>query len=349
MCARRQCSKCGKEFHVDNPRSVGPIWQPVDAAMCPECGIENCLALDMGSFDIDGFIAKRVDEKYAAKKGKMPIEQRVEVDKVREYWVQQYIAANYGRLGFQGLEGPFEQGPDFRVQHKGKWVLAEAEIVCENYIKHKHHENPKWASCSILIVLSEKIPDKGKNKQLPTTIINLDKAHFTEWYRTAARNYALAREKEEPAKKSYEKADLQLQMLASEIRKRFGVPHDESGGEDMRVFDDLAFEFVAQWMRGKGEEFRLAEVTVEAINGFCQSVSGRVRESAANLPVFYTRYCGKCDNTLIIRASREPGYADYEQVICPHCKINLGKIRPDLGFAIIGEKKGNHGNSEWQG
>src|SRR5262245_37020315 len=124
-----QCSKCGKQFHTDAPRSSGTFWKPVYAGICPECGTENRFALDMGSFDVDSFISKIVDDKYAAKKYKTSIEERVKLDAMREYWVQQYIAANYAHLGFKGLEGPFDNGPDFRVLHKRKWVLAEAEVI----------------------------------------------------------------------------------------------------------------------------------------------------------------------------------------------------------------------------
>jgi hypothetical protein len=92
-------------------------------------------------------------------KQSMSIAERVKMDKVKEYWVQRYIVANYTQLGFEALEGPFNSGPDFRMRRKGKWVMVEAEIAYEDYITHKHHEDLKWASCAILIVLSEKKPN----------------------------------------------------------------------------------------------------------------------------------------------------------------------------------------------
>ena len=66
------------------------------------------------------------------------------------------------------------------------------------------------------------------------------------------------------------------------------------------------------------------------------------------MPVFYSRYCEKCDKTLVIRASRIKGFSDYENVHCPHCRTNLGEIRADMGFEIIEEKKGDYGNSQWE-
>lgn len=275
-----QCSECGKWFRTNEPRSVGTFWQPVYAAICPQCGTEKRFALDVGNFDVDRFISEMVDDKYAAKKNKMPIAEQVRLDAVPEYWVQRYIAANYEQLGFTGLKGSFDSGPDFRALHNRKWVLAEAEVVCENYIRHKHHEDPKWESCAILIVLSEKQPDEETKRHLPKTIIHIDKVHFTEWYRTTAREYALDREQEEPAKKVRDKVTLQLQLLANEIRKRFDI---DDGWDDTRLFDDLAFKFVMQWMAGKGGEFKLVDVTSDAIDEFCRSVAAFLGESDVRL------------------------------------------------------------------
>jgi hypothetical protein len=136
--------------------------------------------------------------------------------------------------------------------------------------------------------LTEKEPAPGTKHLLPRTIIRIDKAHFTPWYREAAREYAQARQREEPAKKSAEKMETQLHALSNEIRERFGVPHDEDGSEDQQVFDELAFALVARWMTGN--EVKLAEIQPSDIDEFCRTVAvaRQVHEQVANTPVFYS-------------------------------------------------------------
>jgi hypothetical protein len=159
----------------------------------------------------------------------------------------------------------------YTISLKNRLVLA-----CEDYIRHKHHEDGRWNGCRFLIVLSEKKPGADIKRHLPKTIIHLDKEHFTEWYRSAAKEYALDKEKERSATRAHRMALWKLRLLATEVRRRFGVPYDENDGEAMGVFDDLAFDFVVQWVASKGEDdFELSEVTAEDIDRFCNSVAER--------------------------------------------------------------------------
>src|SRR5438445_4543917 len=230
--------QCGKIFDAEEATNIGTLWQP--GALCPACGAENRPPAN-SSLDFDGVISRIVDDKYAAKKPKKSVDERVQQDEVLEYWVQKYIVANHKKLGFKELKGPFTSGPDFQVLYRGKWVHAEAEVLCDNYIQHKHHKNEKWAACKVLIVLSGKQPSPETRHLLPKTVIQIDKAHFTLWFRAAAKEYALAAQKDEPGKKASEKALLRLRVLASEIRKRLGVTRfpDETPEED--IFNELAF------------------------------------------------------------------------------------------------------------
>jgi hypothetical protein len=143
MAANVKCRSCGKPFRSGDPTNIGTVWNPVFACRCPTCGAENRFIVGDCRLDLDGVISEVVDNKYAAKKKKTPLAKRVQMDAVREYWVQQYIAANYERLGFKGLRGPFDSGPDLQVLHRGQWVHAEAEVACDNYIQQKHHQNRK--------------------------------------------------------------------------------------------------------------------------------------------------------------------------------------------------------------
>ena len=67
------------------------------------------------------------------------------------------------------------------------------------------------------------------------------------------------------------------------------------------------------------------------------------------MAVYYSRYCEKCDKTIVIKASRVEGFSDYENVSCPDCKADLGEIRADEGYDIVGKKPGNHGDRMWEG
>lgn len=91
-----------------------------------------------------------------------------------------------------------------------------------------------------------------------------------------------------------------------------------------------------------------AEIRPADIDEFCRSVVQQVHEREANTPVFYSRYCEKCDKTLILRSGRAAGMSDYADVICPRCRTNLGEIRSDIGFQIVAEETGNLGDAEWQ-
>src|SRR2546421_397690 len=120
-----RCDQCQTEFPLNYTRNVGMVWQPVYAVNCPNCGKETRIRVGDYKVDIDRCISNIVDPGPAAR-ASTPIAERVKVNKVREYWVQGYITANFTRLGFQELKGPFESGPDFQVRRqRGKWVYAE--------------------------------------------------------------------------------------------------------------------------------------------------------------------------------------------------------------------------------
>src|SRR5262249_55851177 len=231
--------RCGKIFDAEEA-TIGTSWQP--AALCPACGAEN-VSPTPGRFGIDDVISRIVDDKHAAKKPTRSVEERVQDDEVLEYWVQQYIVAHYQMLGFKGLRGPFASGPDFQLLYRRKWVYVEAEVSCDNYIQHKHHENGKWASCRVLIALSGKQPAPETRHLLPKTVIHIDKEHFTPWFREAAKEYAVARKRAEPREKTSEKASLRLHVLAGEIRKRFGISYIPDEYPVTDICDELAFEF----------------------------------------------------------------------------------------------------------
>jgi hypothetical protein len=265
----QHCEKCQHWFGTDEPRDVGTFWESICAINCPKCGHENRFTVAGGPKDIDAFILMLAGGETSSRKYKTSIDDRVRQNRVREYWVQKYIAENFAHLGFEALNGPFAYGPDFKVKRNGVWLWAEAEVKCKNYVRHKHHENPKWQNCSILIVLDESDPAPEIQPHLPSETIHLDKSHFLGWYEPAAKQYAEAREREEPAKLQSAILNQTLAMLATEIRKRLQIPYDEDFSDAMQWTDDLALEFICQRMKGKDGDFKLASVTAAELDEFC--------------------------------------------------------------------------------
>jgi hypothetical protein len=120
--------------------------------------------------------------------GRSPAE-RLARNAVHEIWVQKYIVAHPKRLGFAKVDGPHDTGPDFRVQHRGKWHLAEAEVDWKRYLRHKHNNNPAFAAVRFLIVLSESMPSPRELAALPPKIVRINRAHFGEWFAKASTDY----------------------------------------------------------------------------------------------------------------------------------------------------------------
>ena len=147
----------------------------------------------------------------------LPITERVKTDKVKEYWVQQYVLHNFKHLGFSSITGPNDTGPDFTTKIKGKRVAIEVEVLCENYVAHGHPDDSSFDKVGILIVLESNNPPPALKRQLPKRIIHVDKDHFTEWYIAAAREYAKQKEKEaEP-----ERNRVRLHVLTGEFKSRW--------------------------------------------------------------------------------------------------------------------------------
>ncbi len=260
-----RCHKCQTAFEADPLRNIGTFWEPIYAGDCPNCSAENLATLQ--GFDVDRMIAGSLGPE---KLTMPPVEKRVADNGVIEVWVQRYIKEHFRRMGFDDLKGPHGRGPDFELLFNGRWVIAEAEVYCRNYVKHKHHEDPRWASCEVLIVLESKEPASDIRPKLPKTIEHIDKAHFAEWFRPFAAEQFEAEEKEWPALRDFGIATFQHDILASEIRRRLGPDAIELG-------DDPAFEFISNWVRRhRLVEFKLSDVTPEAIDEFCRTYSKRL-------------------------------------------------------------------------
>lgn len=120
--------------------------------------------------------------------GRSPAE-RLARNSVHEVWIRKYILAHPKRLGFAKVDGPHKTGPDFRVQTRGKWYLAEAEIDWKRYMHHRHHKDPRFAEVRFLIVLSESKPSPREAAALPPEILPIDREHFGGWFAKASAAY----------------------------------------------------------------------------------------------------------------------------------------------------------------
>jgi hypothetical protein len=203
------------------------------------------------------------------------IAERVREERVKEWWLQQYVIHNHRKLGFSAVEGPFDIGPDFIVTlRNGRQVETEVEVRWENYIQHKHHTNPRFAQVGIIIALEAANPSPEISKRLPKKRIRVDKSHFTRWYRTAARAYAREKEKERPARIAIAK----LHNIAKEFQSRYvsncgdkerdmavcpdcdTCPYFGEPGEANRTFLELAVKFV-RWHGAKDvRRLKLADI-----------------------------------------------------------------------------------------
>lgn len=224
---------------------------------------------------------KGMEIHFRSKDGPTPAE-RAETDSVLEYWVQQYVRHNYQHIGFERIEGPFDVGPDFRAVPKGgnAPVAVEVEVRCENYIKHGHHQQPRFADVAILIVLEQQKPPAKLHKLLPKQIIHIDKSHFTPWYEQAARAYAQEMEQVDPVRRD----EARLAIIAGDLHSRWVkvCPHRDRdmatcpdcelcpyfGNADRdanEVFAELALDFVAS---RKTEKLNLGTIAPSELDAF---------------------------------------------------------------------------------
>jgi hypothetical protein len=105
--------------------------------------------------------------------------------RLRRNGLRQYVKENYKRLGFVKIEGPYQQGPDFRLSTKKRWAWAEVETDWRNYRKHGHHLDPDFDRAKYLILLSAEDPSPDKLRGLPSQIIHIDQEHFLSWFKVA--------------------------------------------------------------------------------------------------------------------------------------------------------------------
>jgi hypothetical protein len=200
-----------------------------------------------------------------------------------EHWVQQYVKENFEHLGFDHIEGPYSQGPDYRARPRGTEALVEVEVEVRfrNYVKHGHHESRAFSKVGILIVLEEGEPPDDIRPHLPAKIIHVDRQHFVAWYENANRDYDYRR----PEIQGVLQQRAPLAVIAGGFHGRWvevcphkerdmascpdcdGCPYFGNGepGEAGDVFLEMAIAFAeSHYPNG----IKLADVTIEEMDAF---------------------------------------------------------------------------------
>lgn len=170
-----KCRRCKAPLDLDNVKwiFVGTAWQPSYSVPC-RCGV--AMRIRAPRIDWDGVIEHDAFDRL----GESELLNLIETSKVDEVIVQDYVQANFARLGFTGIQGPFTRGPDFKVNVDGQWLYAEVEVDYRRYFKHKHHLDANYSECGILILLNPQRPN-WRRPQLPQAIKYIDVGHFVDW------------------------------------------------------------------------------------------------------------------------------------------------------------------------
>jgi hypothetical protein len=206
-----------------------------------------------------------------------PISEQVATDKVKEWWLQQYVKQYPQQFGLTSIDGPNEVGPDFQATMDGQLVDVEVEVQCQNYTKHDHHKNKAFANVRIMIVLEGKEPSPKTRAKYPEKIVHIDKAHFERWYEEAARQYALRKEKEQP----HVKNRVRLEVVAGAFHRRW-VEECPDKAREMAVcpdcdccpyfqqrpeiFEDMALQFLQK--RNTPDQIDLGNISDEELDDF---------------------------------------------------------------------------------
>ncbi len=120
----------------------------------------------------------------------------------REYWLYQYIKANFKKLGFDIIDGPFDKGYDFRGVYKGRDVIVEVESKATNFILHKH--DPGEVDILITLYLNDDRDFRGQKpeewkKKLPPKAIIIDHEDFVRCTHEERKDYAQGKQAERDA------------------------------------------------------------------------------------------------------------------------------------------------------
>jgi predicted transcriptional regulator len=129
------------------------------------------------------------------------------LDDVSEHDIQRYIEENFGRLGFEEIDGPFVRGPDFRGKVEGRDTAVEVEKECRNYLEHGHHLDPQYQPVDILVVLDPAIPRGAMRALLPPKIVAIDRDDFEEWL---LEKQEAERRREETLRRRFDGMEIQI-------------------------------------------------------------------------------------------------------------------------------------------
>lgn len=254
-----KCPSCHAPMPADTSSwmFIGTAWRPAYLAPC-SCGAS--MSVRVPPLDWDGIIEQEALERFEPGL----LRRRARNADIDETIVQEYVGANYRRLGFTAIEGPFKHGPDFKVMLDGTWQFAEVENEWRAYLKHEHHSKWPHGKCRILILLSPRRPRDDVLTKLPGAIIYIPLDHFVGWVASSIRSdpSAAKRWTERPTRRA------KTELLVSEFERRFlgaGFDRRNATGFAKWIAGDIADRARTQRI-----DFKLAEFSADDLDGRCQ-------------------------------------------------------------------------------
>lgn len=291
------CSFCSHKYYVTkyDIRNIGLPWQEVWSALCPDCTQLNIVYSKKRDFMEDILFEIKYDKEYLEeitiiKPGNIgrvrDIQNQIKNDKIKEFFVQQYVKENPKVFGFENLTGPFSTGPDLKGTWNGKEVEIEVERTYTNYKQHKHHLNRSFRKVSILICLDHKKPKQKSLEDLPSNIWYIDHQHFLEWYSNHIEKNAHL--------KSFQAVFgmlsnwFQLRLLEEvgyEI-SHFQFPTEENNQEINNISFDMTVHFIQPYLEQMKEpDFLYTELDVLKLLDFYCAQKDKYIESLENIKI----------------------------------------------------------------
>lgn len=231
MDQRITCRKCGHEGLYDKGQieNMGTFFRPLLQILCEKCGHalmtipssnnpfpkNKDILLEMDP-ETGGIMVTNKKVKRSEVPKKSATEKALSAE-TREWPIQLYVEKFYRELGFTSIKGPFTSGPDFTTWHEKQKVGIEVERNWENYLKHQHHKNPKFAHVKFLVVLQPGDPPESKRSLLPDEIIYIDVKKFVRWQGAQAQEYT----KNKNAYDEQMQLTLRIEWIAQHLVERY--------------------------------------------------------------------------------------------------------------------------------
>ncbi len=270
-----QCTICEQNFWVDSleldQHNIGTRWTKIFRLKCPQCQQELDYPWDEGPC---------TDLLYTINDNRIILDEignKVTKDPIPpgEYFLQEYVVQNAQKLLKKTISKKARRfGPDFKTDDG---VLVEVENNSSDYIKHGHHQDPKYKHVQYLIVENVgNLPPKLR-KLLPPKIIAIDPIDLQNWKKKYEQSEIVK------DKKNRNNLIALLDAIVGEFERRFQMNCD-SRERDMSTcpycnlcpynsqedFNDIVWKFLSYFKIKIDFPFNLRTITPQMIDEFCR-------------------------------------------------------------------------------